>query len=436
MNDIDQHSKQNYQGASAEALDWELCRLLIDCLKRDESDFDTACLSGLSPERWQSLLTLATDQRIMPLLWHRLKQKGLDDAVPIETAEALRKVSHRNTMRNLRLYGDLRILLSALKPEGIPLILLKGIFLADSVYDNIGLREMNDIDVLAHPADLKRIADIVMGMSYTPLRPFFVDSTLNAQHHLPPMIKKGHAKLEIHWNLTVPNKSYSIDPGGLWERALPVQINGCRALTLAPEDLLLHLCMHTSYQHQFAFGLRPSCDIAEILAHFGSDFDWQTTATRADAWGWQRGVYLALRLAKEMAGADVPVDILKRLRPADMTEAIIETARTQVFTDKIFANTINAPLAELLGNRRLWGKIRIFWQRVFLPRAIIAVQYSLSMNSIRIYSCYPRRFIDVLRRHSHTLKNFGQTDAPLKALVGRKNLIADWLSGPATHSRK
>jgi hypothetical protein len=368
-------------------MEWGLCRLLIDCLKRDGSEFDAVRLSSLSPEGRQALLTLATTQRVRALLWHRLRQKGLDKTVPMAAAEALREASRRNTLHNLRYYGELRLLLSALKPEGIPLIVLKGIFLADAVYGNIGLREMNDIDVLARPADLARIADILTGMGYTPLQPICADITLNVNQHLPRMVKNGHAAFEIHWNLTPPGESYSIDPGGLWERAVPVQIAGCEALALAPEDLLLHICYHTSYHHQFAFGLRPSCDIAETINRFGYALDWQTIAELAVCQGWQRGVYLALRLARELAGADVPADILARLRPADMTEAVLETARAQVFTDKSLAISVPVPFAELLESRRFWDKIRIFRRRVFLPKAVIASIYSVPMDSVRIYSC-------------------------------------------------
>jgi hypothetical protein len=413
----------------------ELCQLLSDCLKKDGPSVEPSRLSDLPPERWQALLALTATQRVMPLLWHRLRQMGLDGAVPAVAAEALREAFRRNTLHNLRLYGELRRLLSALKPEGIPLILLKGIYLADAVYDNVGLREMNDIDVLARPGDLTRIAGILTGMGYTPLQPICTDITIKARHHLPPLVKNGHAAFEIHWNLTRPCDSYSIDPGGLWERSAPVHIAGCDALTLSPEDLLLHLCLHTSYHHQFAFGLRPSCDIAETIAHFGSSLDWQTTIERAARRGWQRGVYLALRLARELAGADVPADILERLRPADMTEALLETARAQVFTDKGFAGKVTVRFAELLESRRAFDKIRIFWERVFLPRAMIAALYSVPMDSVRIYGCYPRRLVDVLRRHLHTLRKYQQNDAPLKALAERTNLISDWLTQPAMHRK-
>ncbi|MDD5167885.1 MAG: nucleotidyltransferase family protein, partial [Syntrophales bacterium] len=224
------------------------------------------------------------------------------------------------------------------------------------------------------------------------------------------------------------------DPGGLWERAVPVQIAGCDALILSPEDLLLHLCLHTSYQHQFAFGLRPSCDIAETISYFGSSLDWQTIAERAALWGWQRGVYLALRMAEELVGAHVPRDMLERMQPANMTEGILETARDQVFTDARFAVTITKPFAEFLETRRLRDKVRIFWQRVFLPKAVIASLYSVPMNSLKIYGCYPRRLVDMLHRNGHSLKKYRQNDAPLQALSERTNIIANWLARPAVVS--
>ena len=411
-------------------MEQEHCRLLIDCLKNDDAVSDAARLSNISPEHWRALLALATKQRVIPLLWHRLRQKGLDKVVPVEVAEALRETSRRNALQNLRYYGELRLLLAALKPEGIPLILLKGIVLADAVYGNIGLREMNDIDVLVRPADLKRVSDILAGMGYTPLKPICTDTTIQTHHHLPRMVKNGQAAFEIHWNLTSPGENHTIAPGGLWERAVPVKVAGCEALTLAPEDLLLHICFHTSYQHQFAFGLRPSCDITEIIRHFGSALDWRIIAERAAGQCWQRGVYLALLLAEELAGAEVPAGILAKLRPADMTEAVLEAIRAQLFTDKSFTFSVPVPFAELMESSRLRDKLRIFWQRVFLPKAIIASQYSVPIDSLKIYVCYPRRFIDMLRRHWHTLSKFRENDVPLKTLADRTIHIANWLDRP------
>jgi len=158
--------------------------------------------------------------------------------------------------------------------------------------------------------------------------------------------------------------------------------------------LLLHLCLHASYTHSFAFGLRNFCDIAAAIDRLGPVLDWSTIATRACDHGGRRGVYLALRLALELAGASVPLDILERLHPADLPGTILETARIQVLGEKKFAASVPEPLAQLCKSRRVRDKFRIFWRRVFLPRTIIALLHSVPEDSLRIYTCYPRRFCD------------------------------------------
>lgn len=405
----------------------KLYDILIAYLKKDKRGPEAAAVSALSAQDWHNLLALAAMQRITPLLWHRLKQKNLETLVPETAAAQLRESSRRNTLNNLRLNGEMSRLLAALETEAIPLIPLKGIVLANAVYENISLREMNDIDVLTRPGDLQRIADILTGMGYRPMQAISVNLIIQTAHHLPGFIKKGHAKIEVHWNITHPNKNYSIEPHGLWDRAVPVQISGCNALMLSPEDLLLHLCLHTSYLHPFTFGLRPFCDIAETIERFGSALDWRTVVDRACGQGWQRGVYLALQLAVELAGASVPDHVMEKLQPADMSETILETARTQIFTDKYFATSIPTPFAQLLKSRRLSDKIKIFWQRVFLPRAVIANAYSVPMDSLRIYGCYLRRFYDVIRRHGRTFKKFQKNDSAVKSLADRTKLIDDWM---------
>ena len=387
-----------------EEWDRDLCQLLIDCLKRGKPDGESKSLNSISPERWPTFLKLAAMQRVRPLLWHRIQEKGLVHMVPVEAADALRRSFLRNTTRNLRLYGELQQLLSVLQSEGIDLILLKGIYLATAVYEQIGLREMGDIDVLAHSSDLPRIVEIMANLGHVPIQPIFIDVTFQAKHHLPRMEKKGLATFELHWNLVEPGASYSIDIEGLWKHAVPVQVVGFKALALSSEDLLLHLCVHASHHHQFNFGLRPFCDIAETIHRFNSTIDWQAVVEQAIAGKLQRGVYLTLRLAKEMIGADVPAVVLEKLQPGDCTGTLIETARSQVFA----CRSVPSSFAELLESGSVWTKLRIFLQRVFLPRATIASLYSLPADSAKIYVFYLRRFFDVLRRHRKTIQKFHQ----------------------------
>jgi hypothetical protein len=409
----------------------ELYDILIQCLKKDIRRPDENTIAALTPQDWHNLLALADMQRITPLLWHRIRQKNLETLVPETTAADFREAFHRNTLINLRFNGDLARLLDALKKKNIPLILLKGIALSNIVYENISLREMNDIDLLAKPEHLEHISDTLIEMGFRPLQ---ASAMSQATHHLPRFLAKGHGGFEIHWDITRPDTHYSIEPHGLRQRTAPVRVAGRDTLMLSAEDMLLHLCLHTSYHHPFVFGLRPFYDIAETIDHFGSVLDWQIVANRAVSQKWQRGVYLALCLAVELAGASVPDFVIRNLRPPDMSETILETARNQIFTDKYFATTISEPLARLLGSRRFADKINIFRQRIFLPKEVIAKIYAVPKDSLKIYGCYVRRFFDLLHRHGGAFKKYQGNDAPLKKLVERKNLIGTWLAQPTALS--
>lgn len=401
--------------------------ILLACLKKDQSAPDAALLRALSSQDWSHLLELADMQRVTSLMWHRLKQKQLEPFIPESAGVVLRNSFRQNTLNNLRFNAELTKLLETLEKENIPLILLKGIVLAQAVYEHVGLREMNDIDVLARPCDLTRIADILKERGYHPIQPVDVNIAMQTAHHLPRLIKKGCAGFEIHWNLTRSGKPYSIDPGGLWERAVPVQISGHNALMLSPEDMLLHVCLHTSYQHPFIFGLRPFCDIAGIADYFGPVMEWQTVVDRACDQTWRRGVYLALRLAVELSGAAIPEFVLDKLQPSDFPAGILEAAREQVLTEKKFSASVPQPFAELLESRRLTDKLIIFIRRVFLPKATIAGAYGVPVSSPKIYFFYLRRIYDVLRRHGGTFKKYRQQDDALNLLARRSNMIVRWM---------
>jgi len=406
-----------------EDFDQDLCQLLLNCLKRGSNEEMAKSFCGTFPERWQAFVNLAVLHRVGPLIWNRIQEKGLATLVPKEAAEKFQTSLLVNTTKNLRLYGELQRLLSVLQSEGIPLILLKGIYLATAVYEQIGLREMSDIDVLAHSSDLPRIVQIMVGLGYSPLDPIHIDVTLQTAQHLPRMVKGGSATFELHWNLVSPGESYSIDIDGLWKHAVPLQVVGYRALVLSVEDLLLHLCVHASYHHQFSSGLRSLCDIAETIHRFNAGIDWHAIMEQSIIRKWDRGVYLTLRLAKEMIGADVPSFVLEKLQPNDGAGMPMETARAQIIAHQ----QISIHFAELLESGSLWKKFRIFLRRVFLPKAQIAALYALPAGSAKIYGCYMHRILDVLRRHGNTVKKFNEKDASTRALAERTNVIVKWL---------
>jgi hypothetical protein len=75
---------------------------------------------------------------------------------------------------------------------------------------------------------------------------------------------------------------------------------------LAPEDLLLYLCLHGS-RHLW-FRLQWICDVAQLL-HTHPDLDWGLLMAEATASGGKRMLFLGLSIAQEFLGVFLPPDI-------------------------------------------------------------------------------------------------------------------------------
>ncbi len=105
-------------------------------------------LGAFTEEDWQQLLALADDHRVGPLLYQQLCLQGGWDQLPAVARQRLQQRYDAQAWHNLCLYHNLHTLLTAFQARQIPTILLKGAHLAATVYDQIALRPMMDIDLL------------------------------------------------------------------------------------------------------------------------------------------------------------------------------------------------------------------------------------------------------------------------------------------------
>ena len=131
-------------------------RLLLACLSEDPQQFEQLSLTGIQAVDWQELVTLSQVQGVAPLVYQRLTQQHSSVYVPSAVLEKLREVYLVNLKRNMRLYRDLEQILGRLAERQIPVIPLKGVFLAEKVYGNIGLRPMVDVDLLLPRPELAK----------------------------------------------------------------------------------------------------------------------------------------------------------------------------------------------------------------------------------------------------------------------------------------
>ena len=400
--------------------------ILLACLHHDPQRLDVGALSDLDEEAWRRLLALAAAHGVRPLLYQRLADSRIAPHVPAGVQRTLREAARRAADRILRMQLQLAELATALTAESIPVIVLKGAYLAQIVYPSLALRDMQDIDLLVSRERLHRATAVVLWRGYTPLRPFLVEQEAAAQHHVTRLKKPDALSVEIHWNIVTPNQTYSIDPTILWTHAVPVQIGGSSVLCLSAEHLLLHLCAHASYQHGFEFGIRTLVDIAATIRRFGTELDWRFVEHQCRTWHWQRGVYVTLYLAVDLLGAAVPNDVLESLA-ADTDSGVIDAARVQILGEPhTYAESQHfAQLRTLPGFR---AKARHVWKRIFLPRSEIARLYAENPDSAGVGVLYLARVSELGRRYTRRIVGLLQGPPALVASSERRQRLRRWLS--------
>ena len=287
---------------------------------------------------WEAVLRIAGRFGILPLL----HQRCLDNQVrlPETVREELRNAYLVNTAKNALLYRDLGAILKVFRESGLDVIVLKGAHLAALAYESPSLRTMVDIDLLLRPEDLGRAGDLLKTLGYRSLAPGAdLQAWCQLAKHLPGFVKPHSPAIELHWTIAEPGSPYQIDLDKLWERSRNVTIAGEHARVLSPEDLLIHLCIHTAghscrshnfIRAPFAQGTRPLVDISTAIHADRAILDWDRLASIARKAGADKTVFIGLHLVRELLGAQVPRSALGALRPPDFDDARSRLAFEQV----------------------------------------------------------------------------------------------------------
>ena len=401
--------------------------LLLGCIRMEDDRAKFDRLSGYNEEDWEAVLEAAGRNRMSPYLYHTLKP-GFDQLPRAQSIqEQLRNIYFASAARNMRHYHQLLSLVVKMSAEDIPVILLKGSHLAELVYGNLALRPMSDMDLLIKPDDLQKADRLLKSEGYS------ASELLqgNSYEHLAPYRRSNSVTIEIHHNITEPpfSKRFAIEE--LWDRALEENIEDTAALTLSPEDLLLHLSAHVSIHHGFSFGIVPYLDIAKAVDYYSDQLNWTILWERAETWGMQRALYLVLALSEKFMGIPMPDEVIGSMRKDKEAENALASAEEIIFGRKPGAPQF---FARLFGPEPLREKLKLIKKRLFPAREYLFTPEGSEGNDksglfinmkryyIRIKGLYSRHagsFWSALRRDTATLEAMSNEN--------KKNSLRKWL---------
>jgi hypothetical protein len=284
---------------SAGALPPQVCSDLTDPSLSWRKVVDTACRLGLGA-----------------LLYSRCGEHAVREHMPTQVLCSLKDDYFFYQARNMKVYAELRNVLTAFSHHGLSVIVLKGAALAELVYRHIGLRTMTDIDLLVRKEDLRKAAVIMEELGFRADEHYRSKEWYHhCHHHLAPYISPdGSISVEIHWHVLERTAPMDFAIEELWTRPKAVRVAQTPCLRFSAEHLLFHVALHLASSSQFRSQLRGLCDVAEILRTLEQEIDWQellrlTVLTRAS-----RYLYVVLRLTTELFGAPIPGAALNQLR--------------------------------------------------------------------------------------------------------------------------
>ena len=256
---------------------------------------------------WERFHAAAEYHAVIPLA-HRVLREDSRHAVPETAVARLWQRVLVNTKRNCFVTRRLGELVAALAGEGIRALPYKGPLLAMNAYGNVVRRQFTDLDLLVSPADVSRCREVLTKGGYTACSP---DEALNIGHlhrHRELQLADGPAgiRVELHWRVAphwqLP-RGFAVEFEPLWQRAERVTVSGTEMRNLAPDDLLLILCVHAT-SHQW-FRLQLVADVAWLL-HSRRDLDTERLRHTAKRLGAARMLSLGLALARDVLGASLP----------------------------------------------------------------------------------------------------------------------------------
>jgi hypothetical protein len=337
---------------------------------------------------WPLLLQQAEIYEVTPLLYHHLRQLGFP-SVPDAAASELGAAYRMNALRNTLLVRELTAVMQRFGAAGVPVMPLKGVALAASLYGDPTLRVCADLDILVPRMEVGQAYQLLQAMGYDGASGEFMSESFQRQL-LKTSIEYALTRrdwgfryiTELHWGIFLGALSERVALETLWAEAYTTPIFGVKAFQPSAEWMFLCLAVHAA-RHQWK-GLKWLGDIHELCTW--TAIDWAKVRFDAERVGWEHVVELTLSACHILFDTPIPPHFSFRplppwvhLFPADLLYA--EPWRDVLAISRLFTSLpaqwrylLRVLLVPTAAERRL----------IHLPSALGMLYYPLRLLRVAI----------------------------------------------------
>ena len=243
---------------------------------------------------------------LLPLLYRALQRNGA--VVDRDLLPYLRTSYFREKLRSQTFRRICQNVLAPLTTAEIPLIVLNGAALADTVYGDWALRHCGTLDFLVKQEDLLRAVSVLRADG-----PSLAAKDLDSRARSVRFEHTSALPIHLHCGLfRIPY--YQTPLAGIRERSVASEIVGVPVRILSPADMLLHVCGHASCSRGRET-LRWVCDAWSIIKEC-ADLDWDVLVDSALHSRLALPLSVMFSYLTEELGAPIPSFVPHRLTAA------------------------------------------------------------------------------------------------------------------------
>ncbi len=315
-------------------------------------------LRALTADDWETVVVTAIALGLAPLLHRQLVDRP--DLIPPLALAKLAVTRQAHARRNQAIAGQLAEILAACAAAQIEVIVLKGALLAPTVYNDPGLRPMNDIDLLFRPQDVARVGPVLESLGYrgkhktagqgpgvTKHLSTYRRSGNEGATPNPYLSAGGDRTVEPHSSLEESWFGLKVDiTPGVWARAVPITLHDQHAYRLSTADTVLHLAVHAVFHVIMGSSVFVQLyDLRQVLTAWSAELDWSRLLALARQAHAEPFLLAGLVWSRRIFNAPAPDGPLPELIPACPPELVAHIQGLDVAA--IFKRTQLRPLVTL-----------------------------------------------------------------------------------------
>lgn len=260
-------------------------------------------------ERWRAAVDFddvdGGSARLLPLVYRNLGPEAFD----AEVAGRLKGLYRLSWSQNQLNFKRAARAVELLEGAGIDTLVTKGASLAILSYGDVGVRPMDDADVLV---PIAQTAEAIEALTAAGWSPDHNDPLAWTQvHHSLGFAGPGGGNMDLHWfALWQPARDDE-----LWRAAVPMELAGVATRAPCAADQLLLACVHgTPWSPLPPF--RWIADAVVTMRAAGQGLDWDRVADEAERRQLTVATGAALAYLRQEFAAPVPAEIGERLAAA------------------------------------------------------------------------------------------------------------------------